>query len=300
MLDDIIKCAGSSIIRRHEMMNCHTSFRTGGPAEIYISPDSLKDLISILKTANENNYKCTVLGNGSNTLVRDGGIDGIVVQIGEGLSRISVSADEVVAEAGALLSAIAAAALDNSLEGFEFASGIPGSFGGAVFMNAGAYGPEMKDVLKWVKVLDENLNLRTVLPDELKFGYRSSELQKNSWIVIEGCIGLKKGNKADIISKMKELAQKRRDKQPLQYPSAGSTFKRSEGYFAAKLIEDSGLKGVQIGGAQVSEKHAGFIINKSGRATSKDILNLIELCQSTVKQKFNVNLVPEVRIIGKD
>ncbi|MCI1958929.1 MAG: UDP-N-acetylmuramate dehydrogenase [Clostridia bacterium] len=281
-------------------MNCHTSFRTGGPADIYISPDSIESLVNVIKTAKENNCKCTILGNGSNTLVKDGGIEGIVIQIGDGLSEISVSENEITAKAGALLSAVSAAAYENSLEGLEFASGIPGSFGGAVFMNAGAYGPEMKDVLKWVKVLDENLNIKTVLPEELKLSYRNSILQNNGWIVVEGCICLKKGIKSDIAAKMSELSYRRRDKQPLQYPSAGSTFKRPEGYFAAKLIEDSGLKGVQIGGAQVSEKHAGFIINKSGSATSKDILDLIELCRNTVKLKFNVELIPEVRIVGRD
>ncbi|MCI1931178.1 MAG: UDP-N-acetylmuramate dehydrogenase [Clostridia bacterium] len=281
-------------------MNCHTSFRTGGQADIYISPDSIESLVNVIKTAKESNYKCTILGNGSNTLVKDGGIEGIVIQISDGLSEIYVSENEITAKSGALLSAVSAAAYENSLEGFEFASGIPGSFGGAVFMNAGAYGPEMKDVLKWVKVLDENLNIKTVLPEELKLSYRNSILQKNGWIVVEGCICLKKGIKSDIAAKMSELSRRRRDKQPLQYPSAGSTFKRPEGYFAAKLIEDCGLKGVQIGGAQVSEKHAGFIINKSGSATSRDILDLIELCRNTVKLKFNVELIPEVRIIGRD
>jgi len=299
LLEEIIKAAEGSVVRFNEPMKLHTSFKTGGPADIYISPCSIESLAGILKAVKKEGCACTVLGNGSNTLVLDGGIEGVVIQIGDGLSKITSDGEYITAQSGALLSAIAAYALENSLQGFEFASGIPGSFGGAVFMNAGAYGPEIKDVLVSVRVLNENFEIKTVFTDALELGYRKSILQKNGWTVLDGILKLKTGDKNAIFTKMSELSQKRRDKQPLQFPSAGSTFKRPEGFFAGKLIEDCGLKGAHIGAAEVSEKHAGFIINK-GNASSKDILDLIAFCQKNVREKFKVELVPEVRIIGRE
>lgn len=289
---------GEKNVMLNEPMKNHTSFRTGGEADIFVSPDSIKSLKDVIKLFRENDIPFYIFGNGSNMLVSDRGIEGAVIHIGSGFSSIEVKENKITSGAGAILSAVSNAALENSLTGFEFASGIPGSFGGAVFMNAGAYGSEIKNVIKSVLVLNENLELEELSKDRLELGYRSSIFQKNNYIILGGTIELETGNKDNIRSEMNELNAKRREKQPLNFASAGSTFKRPEGYFAGKLIEDSGLKGKKIGGAQVSEKHAGFIVN-TGTATTDDIINLMDFCKKTVYEKFGVMIEPEVRITGR-
>ncbi len=289
---------GEKNVLLNEPMKNHTSFRTGGAADIFVSPDGKDSLKEIIKLFSENNIPFYIFGNGSNMLVSDRGIEGAVIHMGSGFSSTEVNGNEITAGAGVLLSSVAGTALENSLTGFEFASGIPGSFGGAVFMNAGAYGSEIKNVIKSVIVLDESLQIKELSKDEAELGYRSSIFQKKNYIILGGTIVLEKGNKDEILSEMTELNAKRREKQPLNFASAGSTFKRPEGYFAGKLIEDSGLKGKTIGGAQVSEKHAGFIVN-TGNATTDDIINLIDFCQKTVYEKFGVMIEPEVRITGR-
>ena len=289
---------GEKNVMLNEPMKNHTSFRTGGEADIFVSPDSIKSLKDVIKLFRENDIPFYIFGNGSNMLVSDRGIEGAVIHIGNGFSSIEVKENKITSGAGAILSAVSNAALENSLTGFEFASGIPGSFGGAVFMNAGAYGSEIKNVIKSVLVLNENLELEELSKDRLELGYRSSIFQKNNYIILGGTIELETGNKDNILSEMNELNAKRREKQPLNFASAGSTFKRPAGYFAGKLIEDSGLKGKTIGGAQVSEKHAGFIVN-TGTATTDDIINLMDFCKKTVYEKFGVMIEPEVRITGR-
>ncbi len=294
----LVDLAGKEAVIKNEPMKNHTSFKTGGCADYFISPKDGQSIIKIISALNKNNIKYYVFGNGSNMLVSDRGIEGAVIYIGENLSNIEIEDTKIIIGAGTLLSSAASAAQKAGLSGFEFASGIPGSFGGAVFMNAGAYGGEIKDVIEWVNVIDDELKERKLYKDELDLGYRTSIFQKKSYIILNGCISLKKDKPDDILSRMNELSLKRREKQPLNYPSAGSTFKRPEGYFAGKLIEDSGLKGKSVGGAQVSEKHAGFIVN-TGSATTDDILELIKYCQDTVYEKFGVNIEPEVRFIGR-
>ena len=239
-----------------------------------------------------------IMGNGSNLLVSDKGIEGAVIEIGSLMNNITVNGDKIYAEAGALLSSLSAAAADNSLTGLEFASGIPGSVGGAVFMNAGAYDGEIKDIIVSARAITCEGNIITLSKDELDLSYRHSVIEEKGLIVIGAEFKLMHGCQDEIRKKMADFASRRRDKQPLNYPSAGSTFKRPEGYFAGKLIEDSGLKGKMIGGAQVSEKHAGFIIN-TGNAKSSDISALIDYCIETVYNKFGVVIKPEVRIIGR-
>ncbi len=294
----LVGITGEKNVMLNEPMKNHTSFRTGGEADIFVSPDSIKSLKDVIKLFRENDIPFYIFGNGSNMLVSDRGIEGAVIHIGNGFSSIEVKENKITSGAGAILSAVSNAALENSLTGFEFASGIPGSFGGAVFMNAGAYGSEIKNVIKSVLVLNENLELEELSKDRLELGYRSSIFQKNNYIILGGTIELETGNKDNILSEMNELNAKRREKQPLNFASAGSTFKRPEGYFAGKLIEDSGLKGKTIGGAQVSEKHAGFIVN-TGTATTDDIINLMDFCKKTVYEKFGVMIEPEVRITGR-
>lgn len=298
IFETLVSMTGEKNVLLNEPMKNHTSFRTGGAADIFVSPDGKDSLKEIVKLFKEKNIPFYIFGNGSNMLVSDRGIEGAVIHIGNGFSSVEVNGNEITAGAGVLLSSVASTALENSLTGFEFASGIPGSFGGAVFMNAGAYGSEIKNVIKSVLVLDESFQLKELSKDEMELGYRSSVFQKKNYIILGGTIVLEKGNKDEILSRMNELNAKRREKQPLNFASAGSTFKRPEGYFAGKLIEDSGLKGKTVGGAQVSEKHAGFIVN-TGDATTDDILNLIDFCKKTVYEKFGVIIEPEVRITGR-
>ena len=239
-----------------------------------------------------------IVGNGSNLLVSDKGYEGVIIQIFKAMNQITVDGEMITAQAGALLSAVASRALDAELTGFEFAAGIPGTLGGACVMNAGAYGGEMKDVLENVTVLTEDGEFVTLAKEKLELGYRTSVIAKKGYIVVEAEIRLKKGNPAEIKAYMDELREKRVSKQPLEYPSAGSTFKRPEGYFAGKLIQDADLRGFQVGGAQVSEKHCGFVINKDN-ATASDVVELMRQVSQKVEEKFGVTLEPEVKRLGE-
>ncbi len=281
-----------------EDMKNHIYFKVGGPADILLTPTSIDQLSETVKVCNENNIPYYVIGNGSNLLVKDGGIRGVVITLTK-LDKIQSKGNLIKAEAGVLLKDVSERAVENSLTGFEFACGIPGSVGGAVFMNAGAYDGEIKNVILEAEVLDSDGNIIILNRDELDLGYRTSKVMKENFIVLSAIFQLELGDKEKIQDRVNELTRKREEKQPLEYPSAGSTFKRPEGYFAGKLIQDAGLKGYSIGGASVSEKHSGFVINKGG-ATAKDILNLIEHIQNEVKKQFGVDLHPEVRILGEE
>lgn len=278
-------------------MKDYTSFRTGGNCPLLISPDSVDSLIKILKECNNSFIPYTVLGNGSNVLISDDGLAGVVIHIAEGLSEIKlISEDTIFCEAGLKLGTLCNFALEHSLSGLEFAFGIPGSVGGAVFMNAGAYGGEMKDVVTKVYHIDKDGNEGFLTADKLAFDYRTSAYEKNGFIVTGVEMKLQKGKYEEIKEKMSDLLGRRKDKQPLDYPSAGSTFKRPEGFFAGALIEECGLKGKQIGGARVSEKHAGFVINYDN-ATTSDIIELIDFIKDTVEREKGVTLSPEVRFL---
>ena len=280
-----------------EPMSRHTTFRIGGPAELFLVPKSTEEIAGIFKICREEGLPWFILGNGSNLLVSDKGYQGVVIQLYKGFGEVKVQGCQITAQAGALLSQIAAAAREESLTGFEFAGGIPGTLGGAVVMNAGAYGGEMKDVIKEVTVLTREGEIRTLQAEELAMGYRTSAIKEAGYIVLSAVLSLEKGDKEQIKARMQELAGMRSSKQPLQYPSAGSTFKRPEGYFAGKLIMDSGLRGYQVGGAQVSEKHCGFVIN-TGNATARDVRNLMADVQRIVEEKYGVKLEPEVKFLG--
>ena len=296
--DALTNICGRENVYLNEPMMKHTSFRIGGPADWLVSPGTVEALCGTIKFLKNENIPYFILGNGSNLLVSDDGYRGVVIQIGKNLSEIEISGTIVRAEAGALLSTAANRAAAASLTGMEFAGGIPGSIGGACVMNAGAYGGEMKDILKSVTALFEDGSVRKVPSEELELGYRSSALMKNGAIVLEAEMALSEGDIGEIRSIMDDLREKRVSKQPLELPSAGSTFKRPEGYFAGKLIMDCGLRGFSVGGAQVSEKHCGFVVNKGG-ATADDVMTLIRHIRKTVLDTFGVELVPEVRFLGE-
>lgn len=279
-------------------MKKYTSFKVGGNADLFVTPERYEDVKKIIDLCKSNNISYYIVGNGSNIIVRDGGLRGVVIKLSK-LNNITVSGDRITAQGGASLGAVSLKSRDESLTGLEFACGIPGTIGGAVAMNAGAYNGEIVDTIESVLVMDNNGQIFTLNKDELELGYRTSAILKHNYIVLEANFKLEKGEHDKIAGRISDLMRRRREKQPLEYPSAGSTFKRPEGHFAAKLIQDSGLKGTQMGGAQVSDKHSGFIINKEN-ATAKDILNLIHFVQETVKDKFDVELEPEVRIWGED
>ena len=282
----------------NEKMSRHTTFKTGGPASLFIRPDSLEQLKKVVALLKRAEVSYFILGNGSNLLVSDKGYDGAIISTDKFTDIRLEDEKTIYAEAGVKNSAIAAFARDNSLTGYEFAAGIPGSLGGAVIMNAGAYGGEMKLIVKEVRALSPQGEIIRLDNEALRFDYRTSALKGKDFIVISALLELEKGDTDEISAQINELALKRKEKQPLEYPSAGSTFKRPEGYFAGKLIEDSGLRGYTVGGAMVSDKHCGFVINK-GEATSKDIYTLILNVQNTVYEKFGVRLEPEVILLGK-
>lgn len=275
-------------------MSTLTTFKTGGNADIIVSPQNNEELKNIVKLFHEMKSPYYVLGNGSNLLVSDNGIRTPIISIGKAFSSVEIFENCITAKAGAFLSSVARKARDNSLTGFEFAAGIPGSLGGALVMNAGAYGGEMKDVVEAVSFIDPSGEEHIVTCEEMEFSYRKSALSDTDCIITGATITLEKGDVEEIDKKMNELASKRREKQPIEMPSAGSTFKRPRGNFAGTLIENSGLKGRTIGGAQVSEKHAGFIVNKGG-ATTKDICDLIEVVRETVYEKHGILLETEVK-----
>ncbi|NMA86517.1 MAG: UDP-N-acetylmuramate dehydrogenase [Tissierellia bacterium] len=278
-------------------MKNHTSFKIGGPADIMIIPENEGDIINAIKFLRENNIKYFIMGNGTNLLIKDTGIRGAVIKIADKYNKISINGDRVNCEAGALLSDIGKYTLENSLTGFEFASGIPGTVGGAITMNAGAYGGEMKDIALKVRALDEKNNIIEISNEEMHFRYRGSKVVDDNLIVLSTEFQLEKGDKEIIREKMEDLAYRRKSKQPLEYPSGGSTFKRPTGYFAGKLIEDAGLRGLRYGDAQVSEKHCGFVIN-AGEATFEEVSTLIKTVQKIVKDEFDVSLETEIKIIG--
>lgn len=288
---------GNEKVRINEPMNRHTTFRIGGPADYFLLPSSSEEVKGILEICKEESLQYFILGNGSNLLVSDEGYRGVIIQLYRNYDGLTVEGTEIRAGAGVLLSQIAAAARNESLTGFEFAGGIPGTLGGAVVMNAGAYGGELKDVLKEAVVMDREGNIFTVPVEKLAMGYRTSLVKTAGYLVLEVVISLKKGSQEEIRDTMKDLADRRISKQPLEYPSAGSTFKRPEGYFAGKLIMDAGLRGYQVGGAQVSEKHCGFVINK-GNATAADVCRLMADVQAKVQEQFGVTLEPEVKFLG--
>lgn len=280
-----------------EPMKKHTTFRVGGPADVLIQPRK-EELPGVLELCRRREVPFYVIGNGSNLLVGDKGIRGVVLEMSAGEEAVTVKGTVLRAAAGVMLSKAANAAAAAGLTGMEFAAGIPGTVGGAVVMNAGAYGGEVKDILVSVTVVDEHSTTKEVKAGDLELGYRQSNVLKNHWIVTEAVFQLAGGEEAAIREKMNTLAEQRREKQPLQYPSAGSTFKRPEGYFAGKLIMDAGLRGYRAGGAQVSEKHCGFVIN-SGEATASDIRRLMEEVTVEVERQFGVTLEPEVKMLGE-
>lgn len=288
--------AGSGIFME-EPMKKHTTFRVGGPADVLVQPDETA-LAAVLGLCRQYHVPYSFIGNGSNLLVGDKGIRGVVIEMTDPMGNIEVDGTKITAQAGAMLSKIANTAASNGLGGMEFAAGIPGSVGGAVVMNAGAYGGEMKDIIERVYVLDENGAQLELDRDALDLSYRHSCIPEKKYIVTKVVLELVPRDEVEIRSKMKELNEKRAEKQPLQYPSAGSTFKRPEGYFAGKLIMDAGLRGYQVGGAQVSEKHCGFVINK-GDATAADICQLMRDVSDKVQAQFGVVLEREVKMIGE-
>lgn len=280
-------------------MRQYTSFKAGGAAAEMVIVDTVEELQEILAEIQREQKKSIMLGNGSNTLISDKGFDGTVVKLGEAFEEIEVDGDTIVCGCAALMSVVAKKALAADLSGFEPLSGIPGSIGGAVFMNAGAYGGEMKDIVESVDLVSrDGSTLRTVKGEDMDFGYRHSILEESGEIAVSVKLKLTKGNHEEIAAQMQELMKRRNEKQPVQYPSAGSFFKRPPGYFAGKLVQDAGLKGLTVGGAQVSELHSGFVINIGG-ATATDIIDLMHLVQNTVYDQFGVKLEPEVRIIGE-
>ena len=289
---------GEDRVFTEEAMSQHTTFKIGGPADYFLMPDKGEDVGRVIKICKEKEIPYFILGNGSNLLVGDGGYRGAVIQIYRNMSSVTVEGNEITAQAGALLLAVAAKDKNASLTGFEFAGGIPGTIGGAVVMNAGAYGGEMKDVLTEVTVMNAEGDIFTLPTEELELGYRTSIIKTAGYIVLEAKIRLKEGDPEVIRETMKDLTIRRTTKQPLEYPSAGSTFKRPEGYFAGKLIMDSGLAGYQVGGAQVSEKHCGFVIN-AGDATARDVRTLMDNVRDIVYKKYGVTLEPEVKFLGE-
>lgn len=281
-----------------EHMSAHTTFRIGGPADLFAVPQRAEQAAKIVQICREQKYPFYVLGNGSNLLVSDQGYRGLILQLYRNFSEIIIEEERITVQAGAMLSVIAKRALAAGLTGFEFASGIPGTIGGAVVMNAGAYGSEMKDVLEEITVITAENEIRTVPAQELELSYRHSVVPQNGWIVLGAVLKLKKGDPEAIRARMEELKEQRVTKQPLEFPSAGSTFKRPEGYFAGKLIMDAGLRGFSVGGAQVSEKHCGFVVNKGG-ATAAEVLELIRAVSEKVQEQFGVPLEPEIKMLGE-
>lgn len=297
VLDFIKKNVPGEDILVEEPMSRHTTFRAGGKAKCLVRIGSVNQLGALLPYFRENGIPYFILGNGSNLLVGDGGYPGVMLQIGSKMNRIKAEEECIRAEAGALLSRVAGFALENGLTGLEFASGIPGTVGGALVMNAGAYGGEIKQVVRQVTVIDERGEISVIENDAMEFGYRTSVIKKKPLTVLEAVFALSPGEESGIRARMEELAQRRKEKQPLEYASAGSTFKRPEGFFAGKLIMEAGLRGLRVGGAQVSEKHCGFVINTGG-ATAGDILAVIREVQKRVRENTGITLETEVILLG--
>lgn len=286
-------------VRFDEPMSAHTSFHIGGPADALVIPADLKDLQNVLRIVQEEQVPCAVVGNGSNLLVRDKGIRGIVLKLGNALKNWEQNGDIFVFDSGVSLAQCCRIIGEAGYTGMEFAVGIPGSLGGAVFMNAGAYGGEMKDTVVSVRVMTRSGSVKTLSKEELQFSYRHSSLQASDNIVLEVTLQVQKGDKAAIRAKMDDFSQRRISKQPLDIPSAGSTFKRPEGHFVGQMVEQSGLKGFRIGGAEVSVKHAGFIVN-ADHATAADVLQLIDYIRNKILEEYKITLIPEVLVLGEE
>ena len=295
---ELCAAAGTEAVLVNEPMSRHTTFRIGGPADYFVMPSENGQIRDVIRMCREQAVPYYVMGNGSNLLVGDRGFRGVIIQIGRNMSRIDVAGTRIRVQAGALLSKVASAALEASLAGMEFASGIPGTLGGALRMNAGAYGGEMKDIVRGAEVLTAEGEIRQLLVDELGMGYRTSVIARNDYVALGAELSLEPGDPKEIRAKMEELKRRRIEKQPLEYGSAGSTFKRPEGHFAGKLIEEAGLRGYTVGGAQVSEKHCGFVINRGG-ATAADVMQLMRDVTERVKENSGVTLEPEVKRIGE-
>lgn len=298
ILAELEQIAGKENVLTDEPMKNHTTFRIGGPADYYVMPANAKQIAEIMKVCRRENISYYIIGNGSNLLVGDGGIRGVVIQIYKNYNRIQAEGMRMKVQAGAMLSAVSRRAQEAELTGLEFASGIPGTIGGAAVMNAGAYGGEMKDVIVAADVLTSEGEIITIPVEDMKLGYRTSIFKEKEYIVLDVVLELQKGNGEQVRAKMAELKERRVSKQPLEYPSAGSTFKRPEGYFAGKLIQDAGLRGYRVGNAQVAEKHCGFVINR-GDATAKEVIQLIRDVQRKVKDEFQVDLETEVKFMGE-
>lgn len=296
--DKVVDIVGEENVHTDEPMSRHTTFRIGGNADYFVKPGNADEVAAVIAVCREYNIPYFILGNGSNLLVSDDGYRGMIINIMDNMDSVTVDGRIITAQAGAMLVRVSVMARDNALTGLEFASGIPGTIGGAVYMNAGAYGGEMKNVVKIVRAIDEYGRIYELDSEKMDFSYRHSIVEERKLIVLEVTLELEHGSREAINDRMKELAEARRSKQPLEYPSAGSTFKRPEGYFAGKLIMDAGLRGYSVGGAQVAEKHCGFVINKGG-ATASDVVELIRDVQHDVDDKFGVTLEPEVKMLGE-
>ena len=298
ILSRIADIVGADNVSVDEPMARHTTFRVGGPADYFVRPVDVEQIPALISLGRMENIPYFILGNGSNLLVSDEGYRGMIINIADNMNDVDIHDGVIRAQAGAMLTKVGRLARDNSLTGLEFASGIPGTIGGAVYMNAGAYGGEMKDVVVSVRAMDTDGRVYDLSVDEMDFSYRHSVIGERGLVVLEVMMKLAEGNLDEIDSRMNELAEARRSKQPLEYPSAGSTFKRPEGYFAGKLIMDAGLRGYSVGGAQVSEKHCGFVVNRGG-ATASDVMTLIRDVQDKVREEFEVELETEVRLLGQ-
>lgn len=298
--DKLEEIVGKDKIKYNEKMSKYTTMRVGGPCDCIVFPDEISKIKEVIDFCKNENITFFVIGNGSNLLVKDEGIHGVVIKLGHRFGKIEIDGEYILAYAGATMPVLSQLAKKNSLKGLEFACGIPGTIGGGVKMNAGAYGSQISDILYEVTYMDEKEEIKTIKNKECSFGYRKSIFTINpNYVILSAKFKLEKGNIDEIENKMRENSLARKTKQPLEYPNFGSVFKRPEGYFVGKLVDDAGLRGYKIGGAQVSTKHTGFIVNVDN-ATCKDVLNLIEYVQTTVYNKFNVKLTPEVIIIGGD
>lgn len=298
LADLLLAINGEGQVLFHESMKKHTSFKIGGPADLLVLPQSVENLSKTLKAIDESGIPSFVMGNGSNLLVSDLGYRGVIVKVSENLQGFSIEGETVIAEAGVLLSSLSKQIMAAELTGFEFASGIPGTIGGALFMNAGAYDGEMKDLVSWVEVLTQSGEKKVYTAEQMAFGYRTSLLHENGEVAVRCGLSLKKGNYEAIKAKTDDLTHKRTTKQPLWLPSAGSTFKRPPGYFAGKLIDDAGLRGLRHGGAQISDLHSGFVVNIDN-ASCQEVLELIAVVQKVVRDQFGVTLETEVRLLGE-
>ena len=299
MYSELFNFLPSERIKVNEPMKEHSSFKIGGPVDIMVLPESIEEIQRILHYCRKQDIPCFVFGLGSNLLVRDKGIRGLAIKVGNNLKNVSICNDTIFAEAGVRLAELSQAAADYSLSGLEFAEGIPGSLGGAVVMNAGAYGGEMKDVLKEVRAITPEGNLSSFKREEMKLRYRGSIFQEEELIVVSALMQLRKERAEDIRARMQEFAKRRQEKQPLEYPSAGSTFRRPSGFFVGPMIEEMGLKGFKVGGAEVSRKHAGFIIN-SGNATANEVLELIAIVKAKAKEHYGIELETEIKVVGEE